>query len=175
MLVGIGSKKKPSDMVDMLLDCHERIRSFTALALRIAGAEGAADPEVAESAAKVRRYFTVALPKHVEDEEESVLPRLVGKDPEVDRALRQMEEEHGRHEAPLRRLIEICAELSSHPERLPSLRAELGEVAATLRDEFEPHLAAEEGIVFPAMRRHLSAQSQEEMVRELRRRRVGIT
>lgn len=175
MFIEIGGKKEPTDVVDLLLDCHTRIRSFSTLAARLAEVEGASEAEVAEAAAKVRRYFTVALPKHVEDEEESLLPRLMGKDPEVDRALQQMEDEHGRHEAPLRRLIELCDTLRQNPSSLPSLRGELGEVARWLVEEFEVHLRAEETIVLPAARRLLTAEELQGIHDELRRRRADLT
>jgi iron-sulfur cluster repair protein YtfE (RIC family) len=175
MFIGIGGKKEPTDVVDLLLDCHTRIRSFSTLAARLAEVEGASDEEVAQSAAKVRRYFTMALPKHVEDEEESLLPRLMGKDPEVDRALQQMEDEHGSHEAPLRRLLELCDTLQRTPSSLPSLRGELGEVARWLVAEFEVHLQAEETIVLPAARRLLAPEELQAIHDELRRRRADVT
>lgn len=175
MLIGIGGRKEPTDVVDLLLDCHTRIRSFSALALRLARVEGVAAAEVVEAAAKVRRYFTVALPKHVEDEEESLLPRLAGKDPEVDRALRRMEDEHERHDALLRRLVAICARLQDEPAALPAVRGELEAVAKELVDEFEEHLRQEEAVVMPAARKLLTAEELAAIHDELRHRRANLT
>ena len=55
------------DIVDLLLECHERIRSMTALARRLAGASGLPDAEVVDAADRVRMYrsFDPAAPTDV--------------------------------------------------------------------------------------------------------------
>src|SRR4051812_25565021 len=94
MLIQIGSPKEPPDIVDILLECHERIRSFTGLARRLASTHGLSEEEVRDAAARVTRYFSEALPLHVADEEQSILPRLSGRSPELDAALNGMQREH---------------------------------------------------------------------------------
>lgn len=174
MLIGIGSKKPPEDVVDLLLDCHTRIRSFSRLAVRIAERTEVADAEIAEAAARVRRYFSVALPLHVADEEESIVPRLTGRDPAVDAALARMEEEHEGHEEDLRRLVAICAALEEAPATLPSVRAELAEVGTRLVRAFDEHLRSEEETIFPALRSFLPKSEREAIFAELRARRRSI-
>ena len=68
-----GSSEDP---VELLLGCHARIRTFTALAARLSSAEPAPEADVAEAARRVRRYHAVALPLHEMDEELSIAPRL---------------------------------------------------------------------------------------------------
>ncbi|HEX9400550.1 MAG TPA: hemerythrin domain-containing protein [Anaeromyxobacter sp.] len=53
-------------------------------------------------------YFTEALPLHARDEEESVLPRLHGRDSAVDAELAAMEREHREHGPPLEVLVRAC-------------------------------------------------------------------
>lgn len=171
MLIDLGRKKAPEDVVDLLLDCHTRIRSFSRLAQRIAEAEGVPDEEVAEAAARVRRYFSVALPFHVADEEESILPRLLGKDAAVDAALRRMEDEHEGHVEPLRRVVAICSTLATHPGELAAHRGELARVADELVREFDAHLESEEAVVFPAIRAHLAPEERAAIFDEVRQRR----
>src|SRR5262245_23535436 len=102
MLVRIGPRaSSPEDLVDLLLACHERIRNFTAMARAAAEREEAVAADVVDACARVQRYFTEALPLHVRDEEESLLPRLQGRSAEVDRALGVMKEQHERHEVTL--------------------------------------------------------------------------
>jgi hypothetical protein len=79
MLIKIGPQKEISDIVDLLLECHERIRSFIGLAGRLANCGPVSDTEVSDAAARVVRYFSESLPLHVADEEESILPRLLGR------------------------------------------------------------------------------------------------
>jgi hypothetical protein len=73
MLIKIGSSvAETGDVVDLLLACHERIRFFIDLAIRIADTTDASNEEIREAAARVVRYFSESLPLHVADEEESI-------------------------------------------------------------------------------------------------------
>ena len=156
----------------MLLDCHERIRSFTAMAQRLASPDAPASPEeVADTAGKVRRYFAVALPLHARDEEESLIPRLRGLDPAVDRELDAMRAEHADHEPILERLVALCDALVADPSRRGELGPALGETADALAHHFVEHLGREEAVIFPALAR-LAAEERARMVAELRARRA---
>jgi iron-sulfur cluster repair protein YtfE (RIC family) len=170
-MITIGKRPPASDIVDLLLDCHERIRSFTSMAQRLARSPGAPPAEVAEAAAKVRHYFAEALPLHARDEEESMVPRLRGRSPEVDRELDEMRREHAEHEALLGRLVSLCEGLAADPARHGALAPELDLVATALRDHFVPHLDREERVLFPALRA-LPEEQRTAMVRELRSRRA---
>lgn len=169
-MVQIGRTRPSEDLVDLLLACHGRIRSFVALAIAIGERADATDDDVAQASASVHRYFSIALPLHVEDEELGILSRLHGRSPEVDAALDRMCDEHDRHTAPLRRLLALCTALQVEPGDLAA-RAALADVAGELATEFGPHLKAEETIVFPAIAALLSADEQRAVVRELRARR----
>jgi hypothetical protein len=162
------------DPVDLLLGCHARIRSFLTLAARLAGPAGAAAPvaEIADTAARIHRYFAEALPLHAQDEEESLAPRLRGLDPELDAAIAAMIAEHAGHAAPLGDLLGACAGLVADPARLATLAAPLAAAAAALEAAFAAHLAAEEGLVFPAIRSRLDDAARAAIVAEMRRRRT---
>jgi iron-sulfur cluster repair protein YtfE (RIC family) len=173
-VIRIGSRRgQGGDAVDALLDCHARIREMTALARALAGAHGRTEAEVAEAAARVRRYFTESLAHHVEDEEQSLLPRLRGRDPAVDAALDQMAAEHAAHESLVASLVAVCAALESRPAALSEKRAELDPVSAQLASELAVHLAGEEQIIFPAVRRLLSTDERDQVRAEMRARRGG--
>jgi iron-sulfur cluster repair protein YtfE (RIC family) len=171
MLIKIGATPSASeDLVDLLLACHDRIRSFTALA-RAAGERADALPsDVADACSRVERYFTEALPFHLRDEEESLVPRLEGHSPEVDRALVVMKEQHARHEPILHTFLCASAALRRNPGDAP-LRHELARAASELEREFGEHLALEETVLFPAIPRLLGPALQTEIKEELRRRR----
>lgn len=166
----IGRTQRSEELVDLLLACHGRIRSFIAMAVGVGERTDLSDDDVVEGCVRVQRYFSEALPLHMEDEEEGVLPRLHGRSPELDAALERMGEEHDAHAVLLRQLLALCASLRAAP-RDASARAALATVAKRLLLDFEEHLAAEERIVFPAIREHLTSDQQSEMVRELRARR----
>src|SRR5688572_21965928 len=99
MPIPLHIKKGPMDLHDTVLECHERIRHFAAVAVKIGAARGLPDEQIRSAAADVQRYFRHGLPHHVEDEEKSILPRLEGRSAEIDQALSQMEREHHEHEA----------------------------------------------------------------------------
>src|SRR6266568_4968204 len=171
MLTKIGSPAVAGDAVDLLLECHERIRTFLALARRIAEVGPSEPGSGAEAAARVRRYFTEALPLHAQDEEESILPRLRGLDARVDAELDAMAREHRDHARPLGELVAACDHLAGAPERLPELAPIVGSAAAELERHFAAHLAREETVIFPAMRRLLDRSTDTAILREIRERR----
>jgi len=171
MLIKIGPLKEPEGIVDMMLECHDRIRSFAALATRLANASEPSQDEIRDAAARVSRYFTEALPLHVADEEQSIVPRLTGKNPEVDSVLQKMHGEHLDHEAKLAALVETCNRLKASPEMLDDVRPTLQETATMLQAEFEAHLKQEEDVVFPAIRSLLTPEQRTTMLSELRSRR----
>jgi hemerythrin-like domain-containing protein len=171
VLTRLGKPAVAGDAVDLLLECHERIRAFLMLAGRVAE-PGAADEDVVQdAAARVRRYFTEALPLHARDEEESILPRLRGKDPGVDAALDAMAREHAQHERPLRTLVEACEVLARDPKRRAEISPVIAAAAEELEEHFAGHLRREEEVIFPAMRRLLDRASDSEIVKEIRARR----
>jgi hemerythrin-like domain-containing protein len=171
MLVRIGSRSGSSeDLVDLLLACHDRIRSFTALARAAAERSDAGADDVIDACSRVERYFVEALPLHVRDEEESVLPRLEGRSAEVDGALRLMKEQHERHQPMLRDLLDVLSALRRDPSA-GALRSDVARAAGALERAFAEHLALEEAVVFPAIRVLLSPLEQTEIKDELRRRR----
>jgi hemerythrin-like domain-containing protein len=163
MLIRIGRREEPqpSDVVGPLLDCHARIREFMAIAQRIATWEGT-PAEVSGAAARVERYFRVALPLHVADEELSLRPRLVAAPvaPGVLLALDAMTEEHGTIEALVAALLPRWAALAARPSDLASLTRALAEDSAELQRRFDAHLEQEERVLFPAVREHLGADAQ---------------
>jgi hemerythrin-like domain-containing protein len=171
MLIRLGKAATTGGAVELVLECHERIRHFCALARRIPGAALENPAAIAEAAERVRRYFVEALPLHARDEEESLLPRLRGREPALDAALAAMTREHGEHAAPLAAVVAACETLAREPGRLAEVAPALAEAARELEAHFVVHLAGEETEILPAMRRLLDAATDAEIVREIRARR----
>jgi hemerythrin-like domain-containing protein len=154
-----------------MLDCHARIRHFTSLARTLAHVEQASSDQVADAARSVTRYFAQALPLHVADEEQSIVPRLRGLDPALDAALAAMAAEHREHEQPLSELLRLMALLSAHPDELAQHADALAAVSAELAGLIEPHLEAEERVIIPALSR-LSDEVLTAIRSEMRARRA---
>jgi len=173
MLIKIGPSNEPSDIVGLLGACHDRIRFFIDLAVRLAATTDASDEEIREAATRVTRYFSESLPLHVADEEETVIPRLSGREPALDATLQAMHREHAEHEPQLELLLKSCRILQSFPEQLPALRQILHDAASKLREDFNAHLREEENVVLPAIESLLNDAEREAMLSELRARRSG--
>jgi iron-sulfur cluster repair protein YtfE (RIC family) len=171
MLILPGRTAAPQDAVGLLLECHGRIRSFLTLARRIADAGGEQEEAVRDAAARVRRYFSEALPLHAQDEEESIVPRLRGREPTVDAELEIMVHEHREHSGPLTRLLSACEELARDPAHLPELAPTVRGSTAELERHFADHLRREESVIFPALRRLLVPSEDAAVMREMRARR----
>jgi hypothetical protein len=68
------------DPIELLLACHEKVRHFAGLCLRLrehlAQATDQPDAQAQEAAQSILRYFDVAAPLHHEDEERDLFPAL---------------------------------------------------------------------------------------------------
>lgn len=169
MFVQLGGPKHAETLVGLLLECHERIRRFSRLSVELSRRADLPEAEVVDACARCERYFGEALPLHVADEEESLLPRLRGE--AVDEALATMHAQHDEHRPVLVELLESLRALRAAPSSAQA-RTQLGAVAARVADEFEQHLTLEEQVLFPAVAA-LEAGVQRQVVAELRARRGG--
>ena len=171
MLIKIGSSQESSDIVGLLLACHERIRFFINLACRLGEAHDTPADEIQDAATRVIRYFSESLPLHVADEEESIVPRLSGREAGLDATLDTMRREHQEHAPQLESLLKICRILQGSPERLADLRKTLLSAASALERDFAAHLQEEEKVVLPAIKSLLTDEERQSMLDELRARR----
>jgi len=172
MLKTIGKPVAPIDSVDLLVECHGRIRGFLAMARRLGSAPDADAASIRDAAAEVHRYFAEALPLHARDEEESVLPRLRGRAPSVDAELELMVQEHREHESAMGVLVDTCGRLAEDPSRHGELGPAVASASAELERHFADHLWREEGVIFPAMRRLFDRATDAAIAGEIRQRRA---
>ena len=161
------------DAVDMLMACHQRIRNFTGIAARLPEAVGATEPEIANAAEAVHRYYAVALPLHEADENESVYPRLrrALTNPGERKSLQSMVDQHGPIDALVAKLLPRWEELRREPEKLGDYAQELRVNAGQLQELWKEHLALEEEIVFPLIRTRLSQDDLQAIHAEMKQRR----
>lgn len=150
----------------MLLACHERVQRSLDLLQRLQAhaAVHGADAQARDAARDVLRYFDLAGPKHHEDEERHVLPRLRarGLGALADR-LAAEHAEMGRLWAALRPALQALRDGSG-----PSLDAAACQAYAAL---YAIHMAAEEGQAFPAAARDVDGATLAAMGAEMAARR----
>ena len=66
------------DPIELLQACHDKVRHFAALSLRLRNhlAKQGIDTQAQEAATSILRYFDLAAPLHHDDEEQDLFPAL---------------------------------------------------------------------------------------------------
>ncbi len=169
MLHSITTKStKTETAVGLLIGCHDRIRHFTGMVRKLAHAEGEPEAQIASAAEAALRYFSLSLPLHEADEEESMRPRLLAtRDVQVAAALDAMTHQHQAIDDLLERMMPLLTLLANHPAKLPETHAELCSLSKALDEVFRGHLDLEETVLFPA----LGPEMQDELLLEMQQRR----
>jgi iron-sulfur cluster repair protein YtfE (RIC family) len=159
------------DVVELLLECHVRIRHHAALGLRLARGEGDAEAR-AEAAGQLLRYFGTALLLHAQDEDESLWPlmRACGADVGVEAALEKMAAQHVEIEARLGALCACWKQLAEQGTCQAPFEQLLSD-SQQLSELFCAHLELEETFIFPAVRQKMPRQVQQQLREQLRARR----
>ncbi|MGE5162015.1 MAG: hemerythrin domain-containing protein [Betaproteobacteria bacterium] len=159
--------------VEMWLACHERVQRFAVLLGRLAehlGARGA-DEDAQVTATSIRRYFNEAAPRHHEDEEVDMFPRLRERlDGERDKVvldvLDQVEADHLEMAGVWKRLDATLAEIARG--KAATLDRPLIDRFATM---YRHHIDAEERVILPALRKALGKADWQAVGRAMAERR----
>ncbi len=175
MLTGIKSldaKPAEEDAIALLLGCHQRIRHFTGVALRLAENPQAGETERADAARAVLRYYTIALPLHEADENDSIYPRLRKKLPEgaLAEANETMVAQHQTIDTLVAALVPQWQTIVDRPAGQNAFRSLLQQTHQ-LQNTWTSHLQMEEEQVVPAMRQYLTLHDLEVIRNEMRARR----
>jgi len=166
----------PEDALDLLLGCHQRIRHFTATAAKLAHAQSASPEEIRMAANGVYRYYSVSLPLHEADEEDTLRPRLDAlADERVHHALLAMHDQHQAIDELIERLSPLLLLVERNPAALHDAGGEMCSITSALEDVFAAHLQLEEEVIFPAIRSSLSGEARAAMLVEMQaRRKQGV-
>lgn len=156
------------ELLGRLLECHVRIREMLTMGQTIE--ELGSAEETTAAADRLGRYFTRGLPMHTRDEDESVLPRLVG--PEFATALDRMHREHREHEPLVQEVVDSCRDLLDEPSGWQELRAIVAGASEALSPIMASHLLQEERDLFPGVQR-LGDDVQARILEEMEMRRAA--
>lgn len=178
MAVTIGSTPDAGfdEPLRLMADCHRRIEMFLgALARLAAEAETILLPQRRDALERVLTYFSKAAPRHTEDEERSLFPRMRGSgDPDIRAALAALDALEADHEraAAMHDEVERLCRSWLHlgfleASRAEQLRARIAELTAL----YAPHIEIEEQLVFAAAAKGLDGSLLLEIGREMAQRR----
>jgi iron-sulfur cluster repair protein YtfE (RIC family) len=172
---GPKSTDEAQEPAAALQECHDRIRHFTTVALRLARSPNASARLIIDATSACRRYFGMALPAHERDEEDLVTPRLLEVRPgkAIEHALGRMAGDHRAIDEVLTRLDSMWARVLARPTDLQSLGDEMHARARELSSLFEAHLQLEEETVFPAITSMLPEPSRKQLLQAMRDRRTS--
>jgi len=179
MPVSLGQQGQPGfdRPLDLMSDCHRRIESFLALFGRVLDryASRDLDEEGANALRTAQRYFREGAPRHTEDEEHSLFPRLreLERDDlrELLEAADRLERQHDEAEL-LHASVDARVDRWLDAGRLSSADAEA--MAADLEELdrlYTEHIAFEDKVLFPAAARVLGADALRRIGEEMAARR----
>jgi len=179
MNLQIGQSPSPTfaEPLELLSDCHRRVEFFLGILARVGedASETALSPPEREALAAALRYFREAAPRHTADEEDSLFPRLRRSGhPLATAVLAQVELLEADHLAAGadHAEVEACGQTWLGVGQLSTeARARFCAAVARLQARYGPHIALEDGTVFPAAASILSAADLAEVGGEMARRR----
>jgi iron-sulfur cluster repair protein YtfE (RIC family) len=164
--------KAENTAVELLIGCHQRIRHFTSVATKLAHAQAATPQEIQDAAEAVYRYYSVSLPLHEADEEDSLKPRLNKiPDERLHHALAAMHDQHMAIDDLLERLLPLLRLVGNNPSAIADTGPEMCSITKALSEIFAAHLQMEEEVIFPAIEAQLTEQDRAELLSEMRNRR----
>jgi hemerythrin-like domain-containing protein len=174
MPVVIGAKPQAnfSDPIGVLTDCHRRIERFLGVLVRVASdARGGALTEEQRIALDTAlKYFREAAPKHTDDEENSLFPRLRA----AGQALTELDalhDDHGRADRAHAEVDRLGREWLDRNSLAPADAGHLSELLTELSALYRAHIEVEEKAVFPLAAQVLPAGERVAMGKEMSARR----
>ncbi|MCG8424196.1 MAG: hemerythrin domain-containing protein [Proteobacteria bacterium] len=167
----MGFKALPADSIAMLDASHRRQEQRLDECLDAVQAltDGRAGQDQVATIARVLEFLRKQAARHVEDEEESVFPRLAAR-PDFSELLVALESEHREHEtmiAELEDLFEAWADAVPPSRAVSVFASRFAEFSA----HYRAHIAREDDELVPAMRRELTANELADISSEMISRR----
>lgn len=177
--IGAGPQADFSQPIDLLMDCHRRIERFLEMLLRVVDDTGGGvlDDEHRRALIMALNYFRSAAPRHTQDEEESLFPRMrQSGDPAATDALARLETLEADHRAQEidHARVDALGLRWLADGRLPRPEAEeLRDVLTRLRGGYQRHIRLEDEEVFPLAARVLSGAALAATGAEMKQRRAA--
>lgn len=148
------------DPLAMLYACHERVRHFAQLGVKLSAhlAAHGNDAMAREAASNILRYFSVAAPLHHQDEEEDLFPALLSVSPDdIKTDIRRIAAEHAD-------LTLLWEQMRAALELIMTGTAVLDDdLARQFSERYRNHADEEERLIYPYARRFLDQPLLQEM------------
>ena len=175
--LGVRPDHSFNEPLGLLSDCHRRIEQFLDLLIKVNDEAGEQDlsPAHREALQVALRYFSVAAPKHTQDEEASLFPRLrdvnSAEAREAMAKLDALEADHVRADA-AHAEVDLLGLRWLADGRLDSEnRQRLRQLLSELRELYRGHIEVEDREVFPLAARVLTHEQVDQVGKEMAERR----
>lgn len=175
--LGVAHDHSFDQPLGLLSDCHRRIEHFLDILLKVTelARGGPLDAQQRQALEAALRYFAVAAPRHTEDEESSLFPRMRRTDdPQVADALEKvaaLEADHRAAETGHREVDDLGRRWLEGGRLSQDEVSRLATVLGELREAYRRHIAFEDTELFPLAGRVLDANALSEIGREMAQRR----
>jgi iron-sulfur cluster repair protein YtfE (RIC family) len=144
-----ASPPRQRDPIERLLRTHRRIEEELS---RLQDALAGSDEQAAQGLDEALGFLRRNVRRHEIDEEQHLFP-LARTLPGLDAALDALCEEHVAHESLIEKLVAFVDKpIAPH-------RAAVAQLAAQIERAYDAHIAAEESVVFPALRAGCSQEA----------------
>ena len=176
MSIQIGAKPDSGfdDPIGMLKDCHRRIEHFLNILCKVVRqAQGhALNAEERRAVEAALHYFRESGPRHNQDEEESLFPRLhCGQVPAVVEDVHRLEAEHREASALHEEAERLYSKWIAESGLIGDEETRLLSIAEKLQSIYDGHIRLEEDVVFPCAAHALDRNDLAAMGAEFKARR----
>jgi hemerythrin-like domain-containing protein len=166
--------------LEMLVDCHRRVERFLEQIIKVETLYRykALDDEAISALKAAQAYFKNSAPKHTEDEEDSLFPRmklLLREGNPTLRMIHHLESDHRLANELHERVDATLSDWCCSPQGLleGKQKEQLRQDLHALREHYRDHIRQEEELVFPQAAEVLPEQMISEIGDEMQRRRRG--
>jgi hemerythrin-like domain-containing protein len=164
--------------IEMMMDCHRRIEKFLTVLLQVieSAAGRPLDAEHREALDTVLKYFRQGAPRHTEDEEKSLFPRLRALHnahaDEVLNHIESLEADHRKAEAAHARIDTLGMQWLNGEGLAARDLTEMRSLATQLRETYLAHIQQEDAQLFPLAKQLLSDEQLQAIGKEMQQRRA---
>jgi len=179
MTVPLGTLGQPDfdQPIDLMMDCHRRVEHFVQVLLKVArqGNGQTLTAEWRNALETALNYFQQAAPRHTEDEEDSLFPRLrQSDDPQAAEVLSKMARLEADHQqsGPIHDRVDQLGRQWLEADQLAEQEtADLIRCCEQLQQMYQQHIHVEDHEVFPVAQRILSPDALQAIGQEMKARR----
>lgn len=180
MPIDLGTQGQPdfTQPIELMMDCHRRIEKFLAVLQRVVDryADAPLDDQGREALETALNYFRLAAPRHTEDEEISLFPRMRQlADPEAQNAMvrvDRLEADHREAERAHEQLDALGRAWLEQGQLDPADFKQAHQLIQDLAAAYQQHIPIEDGDVFVLASRLLDPADLHAIGQEMKQRRT---